>query len=109
MSNSCFTLTFAVEVVLNEENSQHDNTSVDWTELGPYSQGLRLHYNLYQGYTYDLDVLMWPNAGKVCNYLFFDAFVTVKVSNISNLQYRCFYYWDFYFHERYGVGTITVG
>ncbi|XP_013133166.1 PREDICTED: uncharacterized protein LOC106099243 isoform X2 [Papilio polytes] len=65
MSNSCFTLTFAVEVVLNEENPQHDNTSADWTELGPCSQGLRLHYNLYQGYTYDVDVLMWPNAGKI--------------------------------------------
>ncbi|XP_068617454.1 uncharacterized protein [Battus philenor] len=67
MLESGFTLTFAVEILNNNDYNEIDNPEL--IDLGPCSQGMKIQYNLYPGYTYDLDILIWPNVCKIwCGY-----------------------------------------
>ncbi|KAJ8716604.1 hypothetical protein PYW07_003231 [Mythimna separata] len=59
---SVFVLTFVIEVV--DIDLWHD-CNEGWIELGPPSHGVRLSYQLYTGYTFDVDVMIWPHVAKV--------------------------------------------
>lgn len=47
-----------------------DDCEQEWSDHGPYIQGMRIQYTLTSGQTYDLDILIWPHIAKV-------SFVTV--------------------------------
>lgn len=59
---SGFVLTFAVEIL--GLDIWHD-CKEGWLDLGPCVQGLKLKYELYSGYSYDIDILIWPHTVKV--------------------------------------------
>ncbi|XP_052755338.1 uncharacterized protein LOC113509869 [Galleria mellonella] len=59
---STFTISFAVEIL--GIDVWHD-CNEGWLDLGPYLQGMKIQYNLYPGFSYDLDILIWPHAAKI--------------------------------------------
>lgn len=61
-SSSIFTMTFAVEIL--SIDVWHD-CNEGWLDLGPFTQGMKIQYQLYPGHVYDVDILIWPHIAKV--------------------------------------------
>ncbi|XP_063381318.1 uncharacterized protein LOC134667859 isoform X1 [Cydia fagiglandana] len=59
---SIFTLTFAIELL--GIDVWHD-CNEGWLDLGPCTQGMKVQYQLYPGYHFELDILIWPHAVKI--------------------------------------------